>query len=248
MPHPILFEACVDSVESAIAAQEGGADRVELCADLLEGGVTPSAGLIYLIRQHLRIPIHVIIRPRGGDFCYSEGEFQVMRLDIEIAKQLSANGVVIGILKPDGSVDQERVATLVKIARPLSVTFHRAFDMAKDPFQTLETLIDLGIQRILTSGQAASALEGAGMIRDLVQRAGERIIIMAGAGVNEQNVGEVIKQTGVKEVHGSLRTRRESPMQYRNPNCSMNGSAIPSDYELSSTDLKRVRKLVKAIR
>ncbi len=248
MPYPVLFEACVDSVESAIAAQEGGADRVELCADLLEGGVTPSAGVIYLTRQHLHIPIHVLIRPRGGDFCYTEGEFQVMRLDIEIAKQLNANGVVLGILKPDGSVDRDRMVTLVKIARPLSVTFHRAFDMASDPFLALDTLIDLGIERILTSGQAASAMDGAELIHDLVQRAGSRVIIMAGAGVNEQNVGEVIKQTGVKEVHGSLRTRRESPMQFRNPRCSMNGSAIPSDYELSATDLQRVRKLVKGIR
>jgi copper homeostasis protein len=248
MPHPILFEACVDSVESAMAAQEGGADRVELCADLLEGGVTPSAGLIYLTRQHLRIPVHVILRPRGGDFCYSDSEFELMQLDIETAKQIGVDGVVIGILNVDGRVDRERTATLVARARPMSVTFHRAFDMANDPFEALETLIDLGVKRILTSGQAASALEGAGMIRDLVQRAGERIIIMAGAGVNEDNVVEIITQTRVKEVHGSLRTRRESPMQFHNQHCSMSGSSIPSDYELLATDADRVRALVKLMR
>ncbi len=204
MPHPILFEACVDSVESALAAQEGGADRVELCADLLEGGVTPSAGIIQLTRRYLHIPIHVLIRPRGGDFCYSESEFEVIQRDIETAKQLGANAAVFGILNADGSVDKEHTAMLVALARPLSVTFHRAFDRTREPFQALETLIDLGIERLLTSGQAASALEGADLIRDLVQRAGSRITIMAGAGVNEQTVGKIVRQTGVKEVHGSL--------------------------------------------
>lgn len=248
MPYPILFEACVDSVESALAAQEGGADRVELCADLLEGGVTPSAGIIYQTRQRLHIPIHVIVRPRGGDFCYSDMEFATMKLDIEIVKQLGADGVVFGILNPDGTVDRERTAVLVALARPMRVTFHRAFDMARDPFEALETLIELGVERILTSGQAASALKGAVMIRELVQRAGERIIIMAGAGVNEKTVGKVLRRTGVKELHGSLRSSRESPMQFRNPNCTMNGSTIPPDYVLSATDVERVRALVQAIR
>ncbi|MEN6299582.1 MAG: copper homeostasis protein CutC [Anaerolineaceae bacterium] len=248
MPQSILFEACVDSVESAAAAQEGGANRVELCADLLEGGITPSAGMLYLTRQHLQIPIHVLIRPRGGDFCYSDSEFNVMRLDIEIAKQCGANGVVFGILKPDGSVDVGRMANLIALARPLSVTFHRAFDMTHDPYRALKTIINLGIERILTSGQAASALEGAELIGELVQRAGQDVIIMAGAGVNEQNVSEIIRTTGVKEVHGSLRTSRESPMQYRNPHCTMNNPQVASDYQLSMTDTERVRALVQNIR
>lgn len=248
MPQPILFEACVDSVESAMAAQEGGADRVELCADLLEGGITPSTGLLYLTRQHLQIPIHMLIRPRGGDFCYSDSEFNVMRLDIEIAKQCGANGVVFGILKPDGKVDAGRTATLVALARPLSVTFHRAFDMAEDPIQALMAVINLGIERVLTSGQAASALEGTKLIGELVERAGERIIIMAGAGVNEENVGQIIQSTGVKEVHGSLRASRESSMQFRSPHCSMSSAIIPSDYQRFITDAERVRTLVKTIR
>jgi len=248
MTNPILFEACVDSVESAIAAQAGGADRVELCADLLEGGITPSAGLIYLARQHLKIPMHVLVRPRGGDFCYSDIEFTQMKLDIEIIKQQGAEGAVFGILMPDGTVDWERTVALVTLARPMSVTFHRAFDMARDPFEALETLVELGIERILTSGQAVSALEGAAIIKELAQRAGERIIIMAGAGVNEKSVGDVVRQTGVREVHGSLRSRHESPMQYRNPHCTMNGAKIPSDYELSVTDVERVRALVQVIR
>jgi len=248
LPQPILFEACVDSVESAMAAQEGGADRIELCADLLEGGITPSAGLLYLTRQQLQIPIHMLIRPRGGDFCYSDSEFNVMRLDIEIAKQCGANGVVFGILKPDGRVDVGRTATLVALARPLSVTFHRAFDMAEDPIQALMAIINLGIERVLTSGQASLALEGVKLINELVERAGERIIIMAGAGVNEENVGQIIRSAGVKEVHGSLRASRESPMQFRRPQCSMSSAIIPSDYQHFVTNAERVRALVQMIR
>jgi copper homeostasis protein len=248
MTHPVLFEACVDSIESALAAQEGGANRIELCADLLEGGLTPSAGVIYLTRQHLHIPIHVLIRPRGGDFCYSNREFEVMQLDIEIAKQIGANGVVLGILKSDGTLDGERTAVLVALAKPLSVTSHRAFDMARDPFQALETMIDLGIERLLTSGQAASALEGVELIGELVQRARERIIIMAGGGVNEETVAAIIRQSGVKEVHGSLRTSRPSQMSYRNPHCSMSALTQPGDYTLSATDAGRVQKLIEIIR
>ncbi|MBT4499813.1 MAG: copper homeostasis protein CutC, partial [Gemmatimonadetes bacterium] len=183
----ITFEACVDSVASSVAAQQGGADRVELCADLIEGGITPGAGTIQLVRSRLTIPLHLLIRPRGGDFCYTDDEFEVMCIDIEQARTLGAGGVVLGLLHPDGSIDRERTALLVEHARPLSVTFHRAFDMARDPHQSLNLLIDLGIDRLLTSGQEATALEGADLIAALVQQAQNRIAIMAGGGITEEN-------------------------------------------------------------
>jgi len=196
----IVFEACVDSVEAALAAQEGGADRVELCADLLEGGVTPSAGAIRLTCRRLSIPVHVLIRPRGGDFCYSAAEFEVMRLDVEQARELGADGVVFGLLNPDGSVDRERTGALIEATRPLRVTFHRAFDMARDACEALDTLVELGVERVLTSGQEEMALEGAELIAELVRRAGERIVVMAGGGINERNVGRIVAQTGARDA------------------------------------------------
>ena len=200
MAHQIHIEVCVDSVESALAAQQGGADRVELCDNLMEGGTTPSAGTIELARQHVQIGLHVIIRPRGGDFCYSEIEFEIMKRDIAVAKQLGANGVVIGILTPDGDVDIPRTRMLIDIAQPLNVTFHRAFDMTRDPYRALEELIELDIDRILTSGQEVSVLEGLDLIEDLVRKADDRVIIMPGGGT-ERNLKKVVEQCGVKEVH-----------------------------------------------
>ena len=195
MSSHVLFEACVDSVEAALAAQAGGADRVELCADLLEGGCTPSAGTIQLARRLLQIAMNVIIRPRGGDFCYSDVEFETMKLDIALCKQLRVDGVVIGLLTPDGSVDVERMRVLIELARPLSVTCHRAFDVSRDPLEALETLIGLGVDRILTSGQEPSPLEGLELIAELVERAGDRVIIMPG-GVSERTVGRIVAGCG----------------------------------------------------
>jgi copper homeostasis protein len=248
MSNRIILEACVDSVEAAIAAQAGGADRVELCADLLEGGCTPSAGTIQLARQRLDIRLHVIIRPRGGDFCYSDAEFEVMKLDIELAKKLGADGVVIGILNEDGSVDAGRTSALMELARPLSVTFHRAFDMTRDPYEALETLVGLGVDRILTSGQEASVLEGLDLIADLVQRAGDRVIIMPGGGITERNVRKIVAQSGVKEVHVAALTSVEGRMRYRNPRAFMGGEWRPPEFALSVTDPERIRAFVRAIR
>lgn len=248
MAQRIIFEACVDSVESAVAAQEGGADRVELCADLLEGGCTPSAGTVKLARQRLAIGLHVIVRPRGGDFCYSDAEFQAMAIDVEYARDAGAQAVVIGILEEDGTVDAERTGELVRRARPMAVTFHRAFDMARDPFEALEALVGLGIERVLTSGQEASAFEGADLIAELVSRAAGRIVIMPGGGITERNAARIIARTGAREVHAAVFTRVDGRMRFRNPRAFMGGELRPPEFDLSVTEPARVRALASAIR
>jgi len=247
MKNRIILEAVVDSVAAAVAAQEGGADRVELCANLLEGGTTPSAGTIQLARQQLGIDMNVMIRPRGGDFCYSDVEFQVMKINVELAKQMGANGVVFGILREDGSVDRERTSTLVQLARPLSVTFHRAFDMTRDPYAALEDLIELGVDRILTSGQEYAVLEGLDLIADLVRKAGDRIIVMPGAGITERNIKKVIEQSGAQEVHVYAPVNIESHMAYRNTRCFMGGELRPPEFSLAVTDSDRIRAFLSAV-
>jgi copper homeostasis protein len=246
----LALEICIDSIESAIAAQEGGANRVELCDNLLEGGTTPSAGTIALARQHIEIDLNVIIRPRGGDFLYSDIEFEVMKYDIQQARQLGANGVVIGLLNADGSVDAARTAALVELARPLSVTFHRAFDMARDPYEALETLISLGLDRVLTTGQESSALEGLDLITELVQQAAGRIIIMPGlsSGVSEQTVRKIVSQSGVREIHTTASASLDSGMTYRNPRSFMGGELRPPEFARMVTDARRVSEFVKAVR
>ncbi len=240
-------EVCVDSVESAVAAQEGGADRVELCADLMEGGTTPSAGAIELARRALGIDLNVIIRPRGGDFCYSDVEFEVMRRDVAAAKRLGANGVVVGLLDEDGAVDRARTRALVDLARPMSVTFHRAFDMARDAFESLEALASLGIDRVLTKGQADSIWEGMDLVAELVKKAGDRIIVMPGGG-RDHNVKAIVARTGAREVH-VLGTRSvESRMRHRNPRCFMGGALRPPEYSWSVTDAGHIRAIVDALR
>jgi copper homeostasis protein len=235
-------------VEAAQAAQEGGADRIELCADLLEGGVTPSSGMIDMVRRHCPLPLHVLVRPRGGDFCYSELEFEAMKLDIARAKQIGAAGVVIGILRPDGTIDRERCEVLIGLARPLGLTFHRAFDMARDAHRSLETLVDLGVDRVLTSGQEATAWEGVRLIAALVRQAEGRIAVMAGGGITERNAGPIVEHSGVSEIHATARVRLDSPMEYRNPHCFMGGALHPEDYARSTASAVRVRALVDAVR
>ena len=247
MSNHIILEVCVDSVEAAIAAQEGGAHRVELCANLLEGGTTPSAGTIQLARENLGIGLNVMVRPRGGDFCYSDTEFEVMKRDVELAKKLGADGVVFGILNEDGSVDTERTGALVALARPMNVTFHRAFDMSRDPYEALEDLIRLGIGRVLTSGQDFSALEGLDLITDLVQKAGGRIIIMPGGGVTERNVNKIVEQSGAKEVHVAALVSVGSRMRYRNARCFMGGELRPPEFALTVTDPNRIKAFMRAL-
>jgi copper homeostasis protein len=242
MTDQLMIEVCVDSVESALAAAEGGADRVELCDNLLEGGTTPSAGTIAVARQKLGIKVQVMIRPRGGDFCYSDIEFAIMQRDIVLAKQLRADGVVIGILTPDGTVDRERTRALVDLARPLTVTFHRAFDVTRDPFEALEDLIALGVDRILTSGQEPSAIEGLDLITELVQRAGDRIIIMPGGGA-DRNVPKIIATSGAREIHVTGNRLVASAMRYRNERVFMGGALRPAEYERTVTDAEKIRRL-----
>lgn len=245
----IKVEVCLSGIESAIAAQKGGANRVELCGCLSVGGTTPSRGTIELVRQHIDIDLYVMIRPRRGDFAYSAYEFEEMKRDIEAAKESGAQGVVFGILKPNGMVDKRRAGELLALARPMGVTFHRAFDMTRDPFEALEDLIELGIDRVLTSGQADSALAGQELLAELVKQADDRIIMMAGVGITENNVRQIIRGSGVKEIHVRSGCSQviESVMQFRNPAIPMGGAPELSEYVIRQTSAERVRSIVQAV-
>ncbi len=193
-------EICVQGIESALAAEAGGADRIELCEDLAVGGVTPSAGIIAVACRRISCPVHVLIRPRGGDFVYSEAEFEVMRRDIETARISGAAGVVLGILNPDSTIDRERTTQLIHASRPLRVTFHKAFDEVRDPLAALEELIELGIERILTSGMAESAVKGLKTLVELSQKGAGRIIVMPGGRIVEGDLPGLIG-AGFREIH-----------------------------------------------
>jgi copper homeostasis protein len=210
------LEICSFNLDSALIAQRAGAHRVELCASPEEGGTTPSPGVIRAAREQLQIALYPIIRPRGGDFLYSEEEFRVMMRDVEYCKQVGCNGVVIGLLRPDGTVDKQRCSRLVELAYPLGVTFHRAFDWAANPFMAMEDIINSGCERILTSGQRPTAVEGAILINELVREADERIIIMPGSGVRSSNIAGLIEKTGAVEFHTSARIQWASAMEFVN--------------------------------
>jgi copper homeostasis protein len=201
MKNRVLIEVCLDSVESAIAAQEGGADRIELCADLERGGTTPSIGTIEEVRAACSLPLHVLIRPRAGDFVYSPSELRIIERDMDATKRSGANGVVIGVLTREGGVDRERLRALIARARPLHVTFNRAFDVARDPLAAQEAIIEAGADTLLTSGQAPSAEEGRELIADLVRRSAGRIAIMAGAGLTPANAARIVEAAGVQALH-----------------------------------------------
>lgn len=239
------IEIVVYNIESALKAQEGGADRIELCDNPAEGGTTPSYGTIELVRQNVSLDLFVMIRPRGGDFCYSSYEFYGMKRDIDQCQRLSADGVVFGILNPDGTLDKKRCKELIDRARPMKVTCHRAFDMALDPYQTLEDCIEVGFDRILTSGNKLKALDGADLIRDLIKRAEGRISIMPGSGVNENTVEELVAKTQAKEIHFSATAFRESAMQYRNAAIAGMGSDEGAEFKLRVVDPERVRTMRK---
>lgn len=244
-----LLEVCAGSLTSALNAQKGGADRIELCDNLNEGGTTPSPGVIIQAVKLLRIPVFVLIRPRTGDFLYTDEEFEAMKEDIRFCKGHGAMGVVAGILMADGNVDVERMAELVNLARPMQFTFHRAFDRAADPFMALEDIISLGIERILTSGQAACAIDGADIIQQLNNLANNRIIIMPGSGITENNVSELIRKTGASEIHGSFRSPVKSAMEYRKENLRSAGTGNDEFARLETNEsiVKKVIAILKAV-
>lgn len=200
-----FLEICANSVASALAAQEGGASRIELCQQLEAGGVTPSAGQISLARTLLKIGVHVLIRPRAGDFYYSDEEFREMLMDVLYCREIGCDGVVIGMLTADGGVDVARTRQLVEAAGPMLVTFHRAFDRSNDPFQALEDVIQCGCERLLTSGQEERAAEAISLLAELVERAGDRIEIMPGSGVTEENLIQILAGTGARSIHSSAK-------------------------------------------
>jgi len=243
---PIL-EVCSGSLASALAAQAGGAYRVELCDNLYEGGTTPSFGMIEAAREMLQIRLHVIIRPRGGDFLYSELEFDIIKRDVIRCKELGVDGIVIGFLTPDGRIDVRRTQEIVTLAAPLSVTFHRAFDMTRDPFQALDDLKQTGIRRILTSGQKNSAIDAVPLIRELISLAGESLIIMPGAGLDENNIGVFSKLVKAREYHATLRHEVESGMDFRRPDVYMGGLSQIPEFTIKQTEEGRVRAFVNVL-
>jgi copper homeostasis protein len=240
------LEVCVDSVESAIAAERGGAQRVELCSDLLEGGITPGAGLIASVRHRITIGLFVMIRPRGGDFCYTDLEFEVMREEVAHARRLGADGIALGLLDRQGRVDVVRTRQLVDLARPLHVTFHRAIDMTPDLLAALEDVLATGACRILTSGGAPSATRGIAAITRMVRAANGRIAIMPGSGITPVTIAKIAQATGVTEFHASARTAFPSPVRFRKQGMAM-GDLRNREYRRFIVREENVRALVLAL-
>ncbi|NXN28312.1 CUTC protein, partial [Nycticryphes semicollaris] len=269
MEDGFLMEVCVDSVESAVNAERGGeargvavgrasagsvltclspgAGRIELCAGLVEGGTTPSMGLLQVVKQCVRIPVFVMIRPRGGDFLYSDREVEVMKADIRLAKLHGADGLVFGALTEDGRIDTELCTALLAVCRPLPVTFHRAFDMVHDPLVALETLISLGFERVLTSGCDSSALEGLSLIKRLAEQVSDALVTMGlfppGGGITERNLQRILEGSTASEFHCSARSARDSGMKFRNPNVAMGASFSAPEYSIKVADVAKVRTL-----
>jgi copper homeostasis protein len=244
----MVLEICVDSVESARAAQAGGAQRVELCSSLIEGGVTPSSGLIGAVRECLTIPMVTIVRPRGGDFFYSCEEFGVIKKDIAAARDQGANGVALGVLLRDGQVDVERTRELVELARPMQVTFHRAIDWAPDMEEALEQVMVAGADRILTSGGAPTAMLGVKRIARMVARADRRIGVMVCGTVRKDNIGEIARRTHALEFHASLRKATSSPVTYRNEMLSLSDPGVDefARYAIAAEDVRALRDALTA--
>lgn len=238
----VLLEVCVESADAALAAQQGGADRIELCAGLGEGGTTPSAGLLAEVRERLNIGVVTLIRPRRGDFLYGEHDAAVMLRDVLAARAAGADGVAIGALRADGSIDVPLVSRLIAAARPLSVTFHRAIDMCRDPLGAVPLLVDLGVDRVLTSGGAADAHAGIPTIAAMVRAGGGRISIMPGGGIRADNLADIVLATGVREAHFSASQWHDSDMAYHNPACAMAGAPPASEYRQRFVDAAEVRR------
>ena len=250
----LTFEISIDSVQSALNAQAAGADRVELCSGLAEGGTTPSIGMIKSVRQSIDIQMFVIIRPRGGDFLYTKEEFEIMCNDILEAKKYGTDGIVSGALTPEGEIDMEKTKKMIELAYPLPFTFHRAFDMCRNQLIALEQLIELKAARILTSGQRNSAEEGIPLLKDLVKKAENKITIMPGAGINIDNIITLISETKAKEYHFSGKKKYPSKMSYFNRNIKMGNSndidessVFVSDYEIIKSIISKAKQYVKTM-
>jgi len=235
-----LLEICVFNINTAIAVEKAGADRIELCENYSNGGTTPSYGYLKSVREKINIPVFPMIRPRGGDFFHTNEEIDIIRKDIILCKELGFQGVVFGLLNQDGTIDKDNTARLVEAAYPLSVTFHRAFDRCKSPLEALETIIECGCTRILTSGQMPKVTDGLALLKTLVEQANGRIIIMPGSGLNSNNVKQIIDTTNVNEVHTSARTLVPSASQYQNP-------AIQENFENDFVNVEEIQKLKSII-
>jgi copper homeostasis protein len=247
VPAP-LIEICVEGIDGLAAAQAAGADRVELCASLLEGGLTPSMGVIKQALAIAMIPFHVIIRPRGGDFLYSELEFITMLDDVRACRDLGVAGVVFGCLTKDGRIDEARMKELTDAARPMKVTCHRAFDMTRDPEEAIEALVRAGVDRVLTSGQRDTAVEGIDILKRTHDAARGRIVIMACGALDEANIADVLQRSEADELHFAALTTIASGMSFRNPNVGKGGTAIEREFEVTLTDPNAVRRTIAAAR
>lgn len=241
----MLLEICAASPGSALQAQAGGANRIELCTALPVGGLTPSHGCMEWVRKQLQIDVFVLIRPREGDFCYSDFEIECMKSDIRFCREIGMNGVVIGVLHPDESIHMERMAELIALARPMEVTCHRAFDFVKKPDETLEQLIELGVDRLLTSGQHPSVVQGADLVADLIRQSNGRIKVMPGCGINPSNIAALARKTGATEFHLTAGRYMESAIKDRSP-LSLNAPGL-REYDFYETDAAIVREVVAAL-
>jgi copper homeostasis protein len=235
------LEVCADSVESVLAAQEGGADRIELCQNIVIGGTSPSESLFLEVKKNSDIRIHVLLRPRFGDFYYTEHEFQILKSEVKRFRELGADGVVIGMLKPDGTLDVEHLKELVDEAGEMSVTLHRAFDVCRNPMEALEQAISLGFDTILTSGQEDSCEKGTALLKTLEEKSAGRIQIMAGAGISADVIQPIYEQTGITTYHMTGKTLLESEMKYRKDNVKM-GLPFLSEFEIYRTDKEKIRQ------
>jgi len=241
------LEICADCIESALNAQKAGADRIELCDNLYEGGTTPGYGTLVSVRDNIDIGMNVIIRPRGGDFLYNDSEYDIMRRDIDMCGESGADGIVLGILLPSGRIDVERTAKLIEMARPMSVTFHRAFDMCSDPAEGINDVIATGADRLLTSGQKNRAAEGTELIKELILKSGGKIVIMPGSGINETNIAGIAIATGAKEFHLTGRRTINSEMIFRREGISM-GSSGTDEFSRRISDSEIIKSIINTLR
>jgi len=242
------LEICCYTIQSALLAEKHGAHRIELCDNFMEGGTTPSYSMISKCIENVKIPVNVIVRPRGGDFLYSEMEYEIIKNDVTVIKELGANGVVVGFLHSNGEIDIDKTIEIVDLAKPMEVTFHRAFDMCRDPLLALDQLKKTNITRILTSGAMNKAIEGIELIIKLIEKAGNDIIIMPGSGVNEKNLEEIIQKTKAKEYHSSAMTFLNSSMLFTNNNIQMGDAHETNEYKKVSVNTLQIEKMVRILK